>query len=210
VAWFDAKGREWAEKRVRSGSDPPRLERLVFSDVSPRSALEDRIHKLERLALVDSLTGVTNRRFLTMTLRAKIEQVRRYGWNIGIIFVDLDNFKAVNDTWGHNAGDKVLQMVAGNLLSNSRSFDTIGRWGGEEFLAICDNANLTQIRNLAERYRMLVQASSVPVANGRIHLTISAGATLVKPRDTVKSLVERADRLMYKSKRAGRNRVTAG
>jgi diguanylate cyclase (GGDEF)-like protein/PAS domain S-box-containing protein len=182
----------------------------IFSSLSSRTVLESRIHKLEKLALVDSLTRLTNRRFLEMTLRAKIEQARRYAWKIGVIFMDIDNFKVVNDTWGHSAGDKALRAVAGHLLHNSRSFDTVGRWGGEEFLIISDNVTLPQIRAIAERYRALIHSSSIPVAKGRIHLTISAGATLVKANDTLKSLVERVDQWMYRSKHAGRNRVTAG
>lgn len=182
----------------------------IFGGVSPREELEEQIHKLEKLALVDTLTKVTNRHFLEMTLRAKIDQTRRYGWKVGVIFLDIDHFKAINDTWGHNAGDKVLRMVARNLLGNSRSFDTIGRWGGEEFIVVGDSADLDQMRALAERYRMLVEASSVAVAKGRIYLTLSAGVTMARQTDTVRSLVGRADRLMYESKRAGRNRVTAG
>ena len=132
----------------------------------------------------------------------------RYGWQFGVIMMDIDRFKVVNDRYGHDIGDDALKMVARTLLNSTRSSDFVGRWGGEEFIAILSNSSAVRLRKTAERYRMLVEQSSLPVPSGPIRLTISAGCTLAVPGDTPETLIKRADKLMYQSKARGRNVVT--
>jgi diguanylate cyclase (GGDEF)-like protein len=122
--------------------------------------------------------------------------------------MDIDSFKIVSDRYGHDVGDEALRMVGRTLLSSTRSSDFVGRWGGEEFIAILSNASAARLRKTAERYRMLVEQSSLPKEDGHIRLTISAGCTLAVPDDTPETLIKRADQLMYKSKARGRNVVT--
>jgi diguanylate cyclase (GGDEF)-like protein/PAS domain S-box-containing protein len=179
----------------------------IFSSQASRQALTAQIRQLRTLALVDPLTGVTNRRYLEMTLQGKLDEARRYRWHTGLIFADIDNFKSINDSLGHATGDKVLAMVAGNLLSNSRSFDTIGRWGGDEFMVICGHVTAALLTRIADRYRMLIRTSSLAVKHGHLHITISAGATLIRPSDTMESLLERADKLLYQGKRRGKDQI---
>ncbi|MFO7958157.1 MAG: sensor domain-containing diguanylate cyclase [Candidatus Brocadiia bacterium] len=180
----------------------------AFTDVSGGSAALSRLHELREMALLDPLTGLGNRRYTEQKLGERLEEMRRYGWPFGVLFVDIDRFKNVNDEFGHDAGDRVLKMVATTLLKSLRPFDFLGRWGGEEFLALLVNVDEPQLQSVAERSRLLVANSSVPVEDDDIRVTVSIGATLARPQDSPRQLVRRADRLLYQSKRAGRNLVT--
>jgi diguanylate cyclase (GGDEF)-like protein len=180
----------------------------VFSENTSRMAALERIEELERMALIDSLTGVGNRRYTQMQVSARIEELRRYGWPCGLLFADIDHFKSVNDTHGHAAGDEVLRMVARTITVSMRPFDFLGRWGGEEFVAAITNVDRNEFRHVAERARMLVEQSSVHTDGQDLRVTVSVGGTMARTDDSVEDLVRRADRLMYRSKVGGRNRVT--
>jgi diguanylate cyclase (GGDEF)-like protein len=132
----------------------------------------------------------------------------RYGWQFGIVLIDIDHFKNVNDLYGHEIGDRALKMVAQTLLKNLRSFDVIGRWGGEEFLAIIMNVRKDPLRSIANRFRVLVEQSSFSVGNDIVQVTISLGTTLARSDDTTADLLKRVETLMYQSKSGGRNRVS--
>lgn len=180
----------------------------VFSDVSAQAEAQRRAEELERLALLDHLTGAANRRYLEILLAARLGELERYGWPLGVVFADVDRFKELNDTYGHAAGDQALALVARTLASGARSFDVVGRWGGEEFLVLLVNVSGAELAEIAERLRLLVESSRLPIASGNPRVTVSIGATLAAPGDTPEALVARADALMYRSKHSGRNRVT--
>jgi diguanylate cyclase (GGDEF)-like protein/PAS domain S-box-containing protein len=180
----------------------------TFSDNSSKAALLHRIDELQKESLVDSLTGLANRRCIDMKLHSRIDEMQRYGWPCGLLFLDIDNFKIVNDTYGHSVGDRVLMMVARTLSSNLRSHDLLGRYGGEEFVAIITNLNTAQLHSFANRLRLLVEKSSLDTEYSTIQVTVSIGATVVRPEDTVETAITRADLFMYNSKIGGRNRVS--
>jgi diguanylate cyclase (GGDEF)-like protein/PAS domain S-box-containing protein len=182
----------------------------VFNDNSAKVAAIKKIEELEDQALLDPLTGLGNRRYAEITLSDRLSDLSRHGWSFGALFIDVDCFKAINDNHGHEVGDMVLKMVAETLLRNTRANDFIGRWGGEEFLAVVVNVNPEKLTQVAERFRRLVGASSMDWQEHRLKVTISVGATMAKADDSSKSLVMRADALMYESKAGGRNRVTIG
>jgi diguanylate cyclase (GGDEF)-like protein/PAS domain S-box-containing protein len=182
----------------------------VFRDNSHPGPRADRLEELERLALPDPLTGLPNRRFIEGSLAARLDERARYGWGFGLLFMDLDHFKAVNDGHGHAAGDRLLQAVSGTLVANSRPFDVVGRWGGEEFVSIATHVDARQLRRIAERYRALVARSTIVVQGAVLGVTLSVGATLARPGDTMDAIVARADSLMYRCKARGRNRVAVG
>jgi diguanylate cyclase (GGDEF)-like protein/PAS domain S-box-containing protein len=182
----------------------------LFADNSSTAAILGRIHELERYAMIDPLTALGNRRYTEMTLRARIEEAQRYGLPFGIVFFDLDDFKAVNDRHGHDTGDKVLKMVADALVNRARPFDNFGRWGGEEFIGIFRNVDPSGLETVAERLRLNVRNACLEEAGLEIRVTISAGGTVAMQGDSIDALVRRADRLMYESKRAGKDRVTIG
>ncbi len=179
----------------------------VFQDNTQSLALNRRVTELEQIALLDPLTGLANRRYIESHLKTCLDEWTRYYWPFGVLMLDLDHFKNINDTHGHATGDEVLKMVSRVLFSNLRSFDLAGRWGGEEFVVICLNVDRAQLLDLAERLRVLVQESSVPHAGG-VRVTTSIGAASPRPGDSVQSILARADAMLYESKKAGRNRVT--
>jgi diguanylate cyclase (GGDEF)-like protein/PAS domain S-box-containing protein len=180
----------------------------VFSENSSKVNANHRISELEKVAFLDPLTGVGNRRYTEMVLEERLNELQRYGWPFAVLFFDIDNFKQVNDTYGHDAGDRVLKVVSRTLLTNLRSFDFIGRWGGEEFFGIVVNVGKDQLFAIANKFRFLVEHSSIPVGKEMLQVTVSIGATLARREDTVVNLVKRADELLYKSKTRGRNRIT--
>lgn len=182
----------------------------MFSDISNKTANEQRLQELEKLALLDGLTQLANRRYLERELEARLEEMNRYDIPFGVLFMDIDNFKTVNDRYGHDTGDRVLQFVAGTLSANSRPFDLYGRWGGEEFVGVARNVTPANLKQMGQRLRRLVEKSFLLVAGERLRVTISLGATMALPEDSLHSLLQRADMLMYQSKRAGRNRLTLG
>ncbi len=177
----------------------------IFSEISEKNVSMDIIEDLKKQVFVDPLTEIPNRRYMETVILARLNELSRYEWPFALIFIDIDHFKSINDNFGHNAGDETLKMVSKSLLHCSRSFDTVGRWGGEEFLAVIVNVDEERLYGIAERYRVIVENSQLDMDDFRIRVTISLGATLAKKGDTLESLVKRADSLMYRSKATGRN-----
>ncbi|MGE5894672.1 MAG: GGDEF domain-containing protein [bacterium] len=180
----------------------------IVSENSPKLTLRQKLEELQGLALLDPLTKLGNRRYIETSLLGRLEAMSRYGWPFGILFIDIDHFKNINDNYGHEMGDRVLNMVGKTMSNTLRSFDLLGRWGGEEFIAILMNVNNDQLCSIANRYRSLVEQSSISVGTDLVRVTVSIGATLAESTDTVGSLVGRADRLMYQSKKSGRNHIS--
>lgn len=180
----------------------------VFSDNSPKIELTRKVRELERMALLDPLTKLGNRRYGEMNLAGKLREYKRYGWPFGVLFIDIDHFKVVNDTYGHDTGDKVLRIVAATIINGLRSSDVVSRWGGEEFVAFVANIDKESLLHVAEKIRTLVESSSIHMDEADMNVTVSIGATLAKKKDTAAGLIKRADDLMYQSKKEGRNRTS--
>jgi diguanylate cyclase (GGDEF)-like protein/PAS domain S-box-containing protein len=180
----------------------------VFADASSLEAMQERLHTLERLAYVDALTQVSNRRHIEVVLGQRLDEFARYGWPCGVLLADVDQFKQVNYTHGHPVGDRALQMVAATIAANIRSFDAVGRWGGEEFLVVLPQMNRDLLSQISERICVLVARSFLNTEKGTVRVTVSIGAAIARTADTLEDLVKRADDRLYESKRSGRNRVT--
>lgn len=178
----------------------------IFTDVTEKKKIERRVGELETLAFYDPLTGLLNRRFVELKLKQAILEHEELGRNYGILMIDVDRFKQLNDTAGHDAGDAVLGAVSGTLLHSLRAVDIVGRWGGDEFLVLLADATPAPLLDLAERCRKLVAESSVTILGRRLAVTVSIGGTLIHRSDSAASALRRADQLMYRSKAAGRNR----
>jgi diguanylate cyclase (GGDEF)-like protein/PAS domain S-box-containing protein len=181
-----------------------------FTDNTERLAALDRVAALEREALICSLTLVGNRRYSELMLSEKLAERERYNRPFGILFLDIDRFKEINDSYGHVVGDVALKMVAATIRNDMRAADFVGRWGGEEFMVLLETTDRKELEKSANRLRVLVFNTSKQVSKNRIHLTVSVGATLAGPEDTAGTLIERVDCAMYTSKRQGRNLVTIG
>lgn len=180
----------------------------MFTEISSRQALQEQVEELKKLALVDALTGLPNRRHLEAQLHSRLEELRRSGVGFGLLFTDIDHFKQVNDRYGHDIGDQVLTVVANTLSLSVRPFDMMCRWGGEEFAGIFPHTDAATLAAIAERLRILVAHSRVNTGIEALTVTISIGGTVAKAEDSAAALVKRADTLMYASKTDGRNRVT--
>jgi diguanylate cyclase (GGDEF)-like protein/PAS domain S-box-containing protein len=172
----------------------------IFSDDCRRLENRRRIAELESLAFADALTELANRRFTEITLGLSLDKWERYGWPFGVVLLDVDDFKSINDNHGHPAGDRVLQMVAKTLRGTSRPSDVVGRWGGDEFLAVLQNMDEIQLRRSAKKFEGLIRTSNLMVGGSEVSVTVSTGAALILPGDTVETIFQRADEALYETK----------
>jgi len=172
----------------------------------------DEIHQLQgqlrEQANRDPLTGLYNRRYLDATLEREMARSKREGLPLSLMLIDIDHFKQVNDTYGHQAGDEVLKRLAGILCENARSEDIACRYGGEEFLLLQPKMPLAMARERAEQWRAAFAAMTVPFGDLRIQTTLSIGVAAYPGHGkSADELIECADRALYLAKSAGRNRV---
>ena len=164
--------------------------------------------RFEEMSYTDPLTGFYNRRYFESKLQAEILHAKLMDRPLGLILLDMDNFKMINDTYGHGQGDAVLREISKLLLDNKRREDTLCRYGGEEFACILPGSDLQSSSHIAEKMRKKCESiifSPKPFTHFKV--TVSAGVTTFYPEDTDDSLIERADRLMYRAKRSGKNTV---
>jgi diguanylate cyclase (GGDEF)-like protein len=170
--------------------------------------LEQRNADLDRISRTDELTGLFNRRHLDEELTRRNTVSLRHHEPICVLLLDLDHFKHINDTYGHPAGDLVLQAFADRIRLGLRAGDIAGRWGGEEFLVILPRTDLSGALDVAERIRAGTAASLVTVSGQDISVRVSGGCAL-GPAESVQALVHHADQCLYQAKGAGRNRIVA-
>jgi diguanylate cyclase (GGDEF)-like protein/PAS domain S-box-containing protein len=180
----------------------------TFSDNSSMIAALKRVKELRSQVMLDPLTGIGNRRFIELKIETSLLECQHHQMTTGVVFIDIDHFKQINDDFGHDVGDVVLKMVANTIRYNIRSSDFLGRWGGEEFIVLLLDVDEKQITAVANKLCALVARSHLDVADTRIGVTISIGATLIRPDDIRETLLQRVDRLLYESKAHGRNRIT--
>jgi diguanylate cyclase (GGDEF)-like protein/PAS domain S-box-containing protein len=178
----------------------------IFRHAGDEIAMRNRVADLEKMAFIDTLTGLPNRRYLISQITGRLEQLKRYQWPVGLLFMDVDQFKEVNDTHGHNVGDGLLKMVGSTLGQTARSFDIVGRFAGDEFIGVISNVDLEKLVAVGERFRVMVAASALR-APVELCTTISIGAAMARETDTADELIKRADKKLYQAKNAGRNRI---
>lgn len=181
----------------------------VFSDNSSKSHLLEQLAQFKELSLMDSLTGLGNKRYVEIELSAKMNEMNKVGRPFfGVLFVDIDHFKRVNDQYGHDIGDKIIKMVAKTIQNSIGNKGISFRWGGEEFLAIVNTHLKEELIKVAERVRALTEQSVFRIGLEEIRVTVSVGATLAELKDTDETLIKRADELLYLSKKTGRNKAS--
>jgi diguanylate cyclase (GGDEF)-like protein len=174
--------------------------------------IRDRDEKLSKLAITDVLTGLANRRYAMEEMQAMTVRASRKSEPLGVIVLDVDFFKAVNDTYGHPAGDRVLKAIAKLLLGSARKYDLVARIGGEEFLVLCDGSGATETAAVAERIRESVEKCDFELGDERhLGVTVSIGAySAVPDQNGAEFLIKTADDALYRAKTGGRNRVEMG
>ncbi len=169
--------------------------------------LKEMHEELKRSASIDTLTGICNRNTIEQILEVELERARRYNSRVSLILFDLDNFKAINDTHGHQAGDYVLQTMINLIKTKIRQIDSLGRWGGEEFMLLAPQTNLEKAIDLAEKIRQCTEAFRFEKVGTA---TISCGVSEFRAEDNADTLIKRADDALYRAKHKGRNVVEAG
>jgi len=164
---------------------------------------------LRKQATHDPLTELFNRGAILDVLTKELSRVQREQKSISVILADIDHFKHINDTFGHRAGDAALKEVSHRMLENLRSYDSVGRYGGEEFLIVLPGLDEHSALGRADKFRLSVAQTPVPIEEQAIPITISVGIAVVGPGDDLhpERLVHRADEAMYEAKNTGRNRV---
>jgi len=188
---------EELEMRLRAGR---RILELEDNLVAAREAMQFK-------ATHDALTGLWNRATILDILQRELARARRERGSVGVLLVDLDHFKAVNDTWGHAAGDEVLREAARRLNGTVRVYDAVGRYGGEEFLIVMPGCDAATTRDRAEQLRRTVGGEPVKTAGGEVRVTLSVGAlSSADQRDAdADTLLRAADAALYRAKNAGRD-----
>ncbi len=167
-----------------------------------------RAHKsLARMATTDSLTGLFNRRHMIELAEKILARHHRRPSNLTLMLMDIDHFKQVNDLYGHDAGDRVLEAVSQLFKCSMREQDFIGRWGGEEFLVILPDTDFSHATDSAERTRKAVQALEIYSNGQKVSVTLSIGITQYRAEEALSDAIARADYALYEGKSAGRNRV---
>lgn len=179
-----------------------------FTEKRSKQRMVQEMERLRNEVFKDELTQIANRKYLLLQLRRHLQELNSLRIPVGMIMVDIDHFKNVNDRYGHNVGDRVLGMVARTIESAIRDIDTAARWGGEEFLVLLPNISPEGLAKVAERIRVQIENSWIDVRDQQVlKVTGSLGAVLAAREESPEDLIERVDKKMYVAKREGRNRV---
>jgi diguanylate cyclase (GGDEF)-like protein/PAS domain S-box-containing protein len=188
---------------VRDESGQPQYYLAQLQDITERKRmLDDLAHQV----LHDRLTGLANRTLLADRLTHALAQTRRRRWQLGVILLDIDQFKVVNDSFGHGAGDALLTQVAARVSATIRLSDTVARLGGDEFVIVCDDASTQEIQQTAKRV-LTAMRRPYSIGNREIHVTASAGIAIADESSTPESLLRDSDDAMHLAKRLGRDRI---
>ncbi len=203
---------------LEAGSDDYMVKPFDPSELQVRVGIGKRIIQLHKelveakealriQATRDPLTGVYNRGATLQRLDEELHRCARYGHPLSLIMLDIDHFKKINDTYGHLVGDRVLERTAATMQKSIRSYDVLGRFGGEEFLVILPNADEQVAETVAERIRSAVASRPVSTGEAAVSVTVSAGTVTGIGRVPVDAFIQAADQALYQAKRKGRNRV---
>jgi diguanylate cyclase (GGDEF)-like protein/PAS domain S-box-containing protein len=202
----------WEIKNKNKNGDDYWLEEYIIPTLTPENTIESFVSlavditakkELEKMASIDKLTGIYNRRMIDEFMKIEIAAIKRHPHELSMIMLDIDHFKSVNDTYGHQIGDIVLSKMAKMISENTRNSDIFGRWGGEEFIIICPDTSIEDAFILAEKLRNIINNFSFPEVG---HKTISLGISDFKDNDDAESLIKKADNALYKAKNSGRNK----
>ena len=195
------------EERVRAATAELASKNELLESLM--ESLEEKNRLLSELAVTDELTGLYNRRYVRTRLESELERNTRYGVPVACLLIDIDDFKVVNDTWGHPVGDQVLIAVGDVLRAAVRRTDVAGRYGGEELVVVCPSTSVEGAVVLAERTRMAIADIAIEVpAGGPVRITASIGVSATpKVSGPIEAFVGGADVALYDAKRSGKNRV---
>jgi diguanylate cyclase (GGDEF)-like protein/PAS domain S-box-containing protein len=181
---------------------------VIFGDVTSRFVQVKRTEEAQKILRRDPAAELDNKRDLEISLHMRFDEMQRYGWHFGVLFIDVDDMEKISDLYGYEKGERVLKMIAMTLMSGIRSSDVVGRWSEKQFMVIVGDVNEHQLHFVASRIRMFVESSAIKDTDEELKTTVSIGATLAKSGDTVYTLLKRAEDLMKMSSKGGKNRIT--
>lgn len=204
-------GRKIIKRQALADGDKIQISSSTLFKFALQDKAENIFHKeLYKMAIIDPVTNIYNKRFFLERLKEEFGHTKRTGYGLSLLMIDIDHFKKINDTYGHLAGDMVLQQLASTLKSVVRGEDILARYGGEEFVVILRETKRPGAINLAERMRGEVEGAQFTFEEDRLSITISIGvASMEGDYATPDELIKAADDKLYQSKEGGRNRVTA-
>jgi len=182
----------------------------IFTENSERKQILEKIKNLSNLAMLDELTQIPNRRYIENIIKIKLNEFSLNKINFGLIFIDIDNFKGINDSYGHDIGDLVLKTISKTFSNNLRRDDVIARWGGDEFIGTFSGIDEKGLKKISSKLKMLVENTLIEFKDKNLSVTISIGAALANDKDDIKALMKKADNLLYKSKTNGKNSISIG
>ena len=181
-----------------------RLEKTIDQLKTENNEHQHTAKKLEKLSITDPLTSIYNRRKFNELLTIEVERSNRYQTQLSIIMCDIDHFKKINDTYGHDTGDQALKTFSEKINENIREVDIFARWGGEEFIILMPNVSIEDAYAAAEKLRKIIATTEIEELE---QITASFGVTSLQSGETTESLIKRADQAMYNAKNSGRNCV---
>jgi len=171
--------------------------------------LEGKLKELSKEVKTDFLTNIANKKAVTEELKKQEAIYQRYGTNYSVVFFDIDHFKNINDTYGHDAGDVILKSLGLLFKRYARDIDLIGRFGGEEFVAILPNTDKEGAYKFAEKVRQIIEKTKFMYKNTRINVTVSGGVASRNETNSAEETLKLADEKLYKAKKSGRNKICA-
>lgn len=177
---------------------------LAFFSLRRWAEVTELYNQVKTLSIQDPLTGLNNRRHFVAVLESEIARSQRHDREFTLLIIDIDNFKSINDRWGHNTGDKVIVKFSELLKAGTRKSDTVARWGGEEFIILCPDMDIIAAEKMANKLLSSFREAEYDQA-GKV--TASIGAVCASPGEQPESIIHRADVCLYEGKRAGRDRL---
>ena len=203
---FEVGATDWLARPVRVAQLQATLKRLERRHESRQEMLEE-VDRLKAQTQRDALTGAYNRRFFEERLQEEIARAQRHRLQFALLMLDVDHFKKINDNYGHQIGDDALRHLVKVVITGKRQADVLARYGGEEFALLLVHTDDDPPREAAERIRVLVETTPVPLQSGQLPITVSIGGATLGPDEQMAELIGRADEALYQAKRSGRNRV---
>jgi diguanylate cyclase (GGDEF)-like protein/PAS domain S-box-containing protein len=171
-----------------------------FTDITPQLADRTRLDRLSHEVNTDPLTGIANRRYMEMTLHDRLHRFRSFDEKFGVMFIDMDGLKEINDDHGHAIGDCAIKVVSKTLEATFRSEDIVGRWGGDEFLVVLKKVDMQVLEKIKQKVKKIIWETKLPDTCGGRRVSVSIGLAEVEEYDSPQSLVARADYAMYEDK----------
>lgn len=181
---------------------------ITFHEYSPKVSMPHLLEELRNMNMLDSLTGTGNQRYIEMNLGLRLDEMKKYGFPVSVLFCILDDIELINEVYGTVVRDKVIKMIGKTISKNIRFFEFVGRWDENSFVIILSNVNEHKLDLIANKLRLLAEQSSIQVEDKFIHITISVGGVLADSTSTIQSLINKAENLAHISQKKGKNRVT--